>query len=140
MIDRSANCSLSVVSIGEYHTGVNARKRKKHQKAGLEKTPLDMYQANTLPVVGEIVNDSLPVVESESSFSHGKYLLYEGGGDRCKSMNHYLWSFLCALGEALQSSHVIFCLHFPWCAFHSLCLLYHNLIILLSSSFSLFFF
>ncbi|KAG5052720.1 hypothetical protein AAZX31_02G209200 [Glycine max] len=100
VIDRSANCSLSVVSIGEYHTGVNARKRKKHQKAGLEKTPLDMYQANTLPVVGEIVNDSLPVVESESSFSHGKYLLYEGGGDRCKSMNHYLWSFLCALGEA----------------------------------------
>lgn len=100
VIDRSENCTLSIVSIGEYHTGVNARKRKKHQKAGLEKTPPRLDQVNSLPVVGEIVNDSLPVVESESSFSHGKYLIYVGGGDRCKSMNHYLWSYLCALGEA----------------------------------------
>ncbi|TKY56427.1 hypothetical protein E2542_SST20872 [Spatholobus suberectus] len=100
VIDRFENCTLSVVSIGEYHTGVNARKRKKHQKPGLEKTPPNLDKANALPVVGEVVNDSLPVVESESSFSRGKYLIYEGGGDRCKSMNHYLWSFLCALGEA----------------------------------------
>ena len=27
----------------------------------------------------------------------------------------------CALRQALQSSHVIFCLHFPWCAFHPRC-------------------
>lgn len=100
VIDRSENCTLSVVSIGEYHTGPNARKRKKNQKAGLEKTPPKLDQANLLPVVGEFVNDSLPVVESESSFSQGKYLIYVGGGDRCKSMNHYLWSFLCALGES----------------------------------------
>lgn len=99
-ISRSENCTLSVVGIGDYHTGVNARKRKKNQKAGFEKKPEKQDKGILLPVVGEAVNDSLPVVESESSFSRGKYLIYMGGGDRCKSMNHYLWSFLCALGEA----------------------------------------
>ncbi|QHO28017.1 hypothetical protein HN51_024731 [Arachis hypogaea] len=101
VIQRAENCSLSIVSIGEYHSGLNARKRKKNQKPGLEKAPPKVDQVTALPVFGETnVNDSLPVVESESSFSHGKYLIYVGGGDRCKSMNHYLWSFLCALGEA----------------------------------------
>lgn len=100
VISRSENCTLSVVGIGDYHTGVNARKRKKNQKPGFEKTRAKQEQVISLPVVGEAVNDSLPVVESEGSFSRGKYLLYTGGGDRCKSMNHYLWSFLCALGEA----------------------------------------
>ncbi|KAF7833211.1 calcium ion-binding protein [Senna tora] len=95
VISRSENCTLSIVSIGEYHTGVNARKRKKNKKPGSKSEPM-----LSMPVVGELVNDSLPVVESESSFSHQKYLIYVGGGDRCKSMNHYLWSFLCALGEA----------------------------------------
>lgn len=90
IISRSENCTLGVVGIGEYHTGMNARKRKKNR----------IPDSTTLPVVGEAVNDTLPVVESEGSFSHGKYLIYYGGGDRCKSMNHYLWSFLCALGEA----------------------------------------
>uniref|UniRef100_A0A7N0ZS72 O-fucosyltransferase family protein n=1 Tax=Kalanchoe fedtschenkoi TaxID=63787 RepID=A0A7N0ZS72_KALFE len=100
VVSRSENCTYSVVSIGEYHTGVNARKKKKNQKAGFEKTPESQNQAGLLPVVGETVNDNLPIVESEKSFSHGKYLIYSGGGDRCKSMNHYLWSFMCALGEA----------------------------------------
>ncbi|XP_015880816.3 uncharacterized protein LOC107416798 [Ziziphus jujuba] len=100
VILKSANCTLSVGGIGDYHSGGNARKRKRNQKPGFEKTPAKLEGANALPVVGEIVNDTLPVVESEGSFSHGKYLIYVGGGDRCKSMNHYLWSFLCALGEA----------------------------------------
>ncbi|KAF2284757.1 hypothetical protein GH714_029937 [Hevea brasiliensis] len=100
VIGRSENCTLSVVGIGDYHTGVNARKRKKNQKPGFEKAPAGKQKPVLLPVVGETVNDSLPVVESEKSFSRGKYLIYNGGGDRCKSMNHYLWSFLCALGEA----------------------------------------
>lgn len=101
VISRSENCTLSVVSIGDYHTGVNARKRKKNQKPGFEKPPgKKEEQTASLPVVGEMVNDALPVVESEGSFSHGKYLIYTGVGDRCKSMNHYLWSFLCAMGEA----------------------------------------
>ncbi|KAJ0935964.1 hypothetical protein HanRHA438_Chr03g0125451 [Helianthus annuus] len=79
----------------------NARKRKKHRKDGFEKTPMGDDDKNIgVQVVGETVNDSLPVVESEKSFDQGKYLLYNGGGDRCKSMDHYLWSFMCALGEA----------------------------------------
>lgn len=98
-ITRSANCTLSVVSIGDYHSGMNARKkRKRNQKPGFEKMPVKDNAG--LLVVGEAVNDTLPVIESENSFSRGRYLIYMGGGDRCKSMNHFLWSFLCALGEA----------------------------------------
>lgn len=100
IVSRSENCSLSVVGIGDYHTGVNARKKRKNQKPGFEKTQPKQAEVISLPVVGETVNDTLPVIESEGSFSHGRYLVYVGGGDRCKSMNHYLWSFLCALGEA----------------------------------------
>lgn len=100
VIERSENCTVSVAGIGEYHSGLNARKRKKNQKPGFEKTPGKKGDDFSLPVVGEAVNDSLPVVESENAFKHGKYLIYVGGGDRCKSMNHFLWSFLCALGEA----------------------------------------
>ncbi|RAL39340.1 hypothetical protein DM860_002873 [Cuscuta australis] len=113
VISRSENCTLSVVGIGEYHSGGNARKRKRNHKVGpdktgksdegFEKVPSETVASQgsiALPVVGEAVNDSLPIVESESSFRRGKYLFYSGGGDRCKSMNHYLWSFMCALGEA----------------------------------------
>ncbi|CAN8268531.1 unnamed protein product [Cochlearia groenlandica] len=99
VIEKSENCSLGVVSIGEYHSGLNARKRKRNQKAGFEKSD-GKRDDFSLPVVGEAVNDSLPMVESEKAFKSGKYLVYVGGGDRCKSMNHFLWSFLCALGEA----------------------------------------
>ncbi|XP_059661280.1 uncharacterized protein LOC132307507 [Cornus florida] len=97
VISRSANCTFNVVGIGDYHSGGNARKKKKNKKPSLEKK---QEETNSLPVVGEMVNDSLPVVESEGSFRHGRYLIYTGGGDRCKSMSHYLWSFMCALGEA----------------------------------------
>ncbi|GFZ12365.1 hypothetical protein Acr_23g0007500 [Actinidia rufa] len=101
VISRSEDCALNVVRIGEYHSGGNARKRKKNQKPGFEKKPeTQELQQVSLPEVGETVNDSLPVIESEGSFSRGRYLVYLGGGDRCKSMNHYLWSFMCALGEA----------------------------------------
>ncbi|CAA6670715.1 unnamed protein product [Spirodela intermedia] len=94
-INRGDNCVLSVSNIGEYHSGVNARKKKKG------KGPKEGTKPETVvPLVGEAVNDSLPVVESEGSFSSGKYLIYSNGGDRCKSMDHYLWSLLCALGEA----------------------------------------
>ncbi|KAI3497212.1 hypothetical protein L1887_39662 [Cichorium endivia] len=95
VISRSVNCSLTVVSIGDYHSGGNARKRKRHQKP-----TVDEDKSNGIQVVGETVNDSLPVIESEKSFDQGKYLLYNGGGEKCKSMDHYLWSFMCALGEA----------------------------------------
>ncbi|KAF6163618.1 hypothetical protein GIB67_036078 [Kingdonia uniflora] len=101
VISRSENCTVAVVGIGDYHTGKNARKKKKNQK-GVEKSHSKQEETSigSLPVVGEVVNDALPVVESEGSFSRGKYLMYNGGGDRCKSMNQYLWSLMCALGEA----------------------------------------
>lgn len=99
VISKSENCTLSVVSIGDYHSGGNARKRKRNRRPESGKAPIKQDPVS-LPVVGEVVNDSLPVVESEGLFSQGKYLIYVGGGDRCKSMNHYMWSFLCALGEA----------------------------------------
>ncbi|KAL2246019.1 uncharacterized protein LOC105178721 [Sesamum indicum] len=106
---RSENCTLSVAGIGDYHSGGNARKRRgrgrgknrEKDREGFEKVPAKMEDNPiALPEVGETVNDALPTVESESSFSQGKYLLYSGGGDRCKSMNQYLWSFMCMLGEA----------------------------------------
>lgn len=106
---RSDNCTLSVAGIGDYHSGGNARKRRgkgrgKHRvkdKEVFEKVPAKLDDNPiALPEVGEVVDDALPDVETEGSFSHGKYLLYSGGGDRCKSMNQYLWSFMCMLGEA----------------------------------------
>ncbi|KAI0510029.1 hypothetical protein KFK09_010629 [Dendrobium nobile] len=101
-IARSVNCTYSVVKIRDYHTGINARKKRKSTKGGevKHKGAPDSLSEVVVPVVGEVVNDTLPVVESESKFRSGKYLIYTGGGERCKSMNHYLWSFLCALGEA----------------------------------------
>lgn len=98
VISRSENCTLSVTSIGEYHTGMNARKRKKKNQVFVKAGQKE--DAAGLPVLGETVNDTLPVVESEEAFKKGKYLIYSGGGDRCKNMNQFLWSFLCALGEA----------------------------------------
>ncbi|XWS36676.1 hypothetical protein CRYUN_Cryun20dG0105700 [Craigia yunnanensis] len=73
VINRSENCTLSVVSIGDYHSGVNARKKKnKNQKPGFEKTSGRQEQGGvSLPIVGEAVNDSLPVVESENAFRRG---------------------------------------------------------------------
>ncbi|CAL4925255.1 unnamed protein product [Urochloa decumbens] len=118
-------CTLVVDSVGEYHSGVGAkrngkRKGKKGKKGKREAPVTDFVPAKTqvrldenaanneaagavsepVFVVGEAVNDSLPVVASESEFSRGKYLIYMGGGERCKSMNHFIWGFLCALGEA----------------------------------------
>ncbi|PIN20349.1 hypothetical protein CDL12_06940 [Handroanthus impetiginosus] len=103
-VSRSENCTLSVVAIGEYHSGGNARKKKgkrrEMDKETFERVPSKVKAGVALPEVGETVNDTLPVVESEFSFSREKYLIYLGGGDRCKSMHQYLWSFMCMLGEA----------------------------------------
>lgn len=76
-------------------------KNREKDKEVFEKVPAKVEENPiALPEVGETVDDALPAVESEGSFSRGKYLLYSGGGDRCKSMNQYLWSFMCMLGEA----------------------------------------
>lgn len=84
-VSRSASCGYSVSKIGDYHTGVNARKKKSNGKLNNENNKLDSF---------------LSEYQSESKFTSGKYLVYLGGGDRCKSMSHYLWSFFCSLGEA----------------------------------------
>lgn len=100
---RSENCTLSVVGIGKYHSGANARKKKgkgNGKAAGMEVIEKVRVKGDDNLDIGETVNDGLPTVESEGSFSGGKYLIYAGGGDRCKSMNQYLWSFMCMLGEA----------------------------------------
>ncbi|KAE8730538.1 U-box domain-containing protein 2-like [Hibiscus syriacus] len=104
VIDRLENCTVSVVSVGEYHSGVNARKKKRKNKNQIPRyepaSGMQDHGGFSLPAAGEIGNDSLPVVESEKAFIRQRYLIYVGGGDRCKRMKHYLWSFLCALGEA----------------------------------------
>ncbi|EYU42799.1 hypothetical protein ABFS82_13G006700 [Erythranthe guttata] len=108
-LEKSDNCTLSVSGIGEYHSGGKARKRKgkgrgknrEKDKEVFEKVPTKVDDNPiALPDVGETVEDALPIVESEGSFGRGKYLIYSDGGDRCKSMHQYLWSFTCMLGEA----------------------------------------
>ncbi|KAJ3689127.1 hypothetical protein LUZ61_018291 [Rhynchospora tenuis] len=84
-VSRSANCVYLVSKIGEYHTGLNARKKKSNVKMMNETNKQDSF---------------LSEYQSESRFKSGKYLVYLGGGDRCKGMNHYLWSLFCSLGEA----------------------------------------
>lgn len=88
---RLENCTFNLVGIGDYLSGENARKKK---SKWVEANPI------VLPEAGEIVNDTFSEMGSKDSFSRGKYLIYSGGNDRCKSMDQYLWSFLCMLGEA----------------------------------------
>ncbi|KAL0320028.1 UNVERIFIED_CONTAM: hypothetical protein Sradi_5264300 [Sesamum radiatum] len=79
---RFENCTVSLIGMGEYHSGGNARKRKakgKGKKVGA-KVEGDSL---ALPMVGENVDDALPLVESEDSFSRGKYLIYAGGAFVC---------------------------------------------------------
>ncbi|KAL7142357.1 hypothetical protein ABFS83_08G118400 [Erythranthe nasuta] len=105
-VERSENCTMSVVGIGEYHSGGNARKKKGNGNKEKGKDE-DVFEKVAMKDVGETVNDALPEVESEGSFSDGKYLVYIGGGDRCKSMHQYLWSFTCMLGEALYLNRTL---------------------------------
>ncbi|GJN34718.1 hypothetical protein PR202_gb23408 [Eleusine coracana subsp. coracana] len=74
-------CAYSVLSIGEYHSGPNARKpRRAATNATIAPPP--------------------PPALSHDQFARGAYLTYLGGGDRCKPMPHYLRSLRCALAEA----------------------------------------
>jgi hypothetical protein len=85
-------CALEIVKVGKFRSGTNAARRppRKSSKPPRVKAP---------PIDAEI-NDTIPVVGSEAEFKKGKYLYYMRGGDHCKSMNQYIWSFLCGLGEA----------------------------------------
>ncbi|XP_051152183.1 uncharacterized protein LOC127266103 [Andrographis paniculata] len=92
---RSENCSITVAAIGDYRSGGNARSRKK--AVG------DRHIENSMITSEALISE----VESEESFSRGKYLIYSGGGDRCKDMSQYLWSFMCMLGEALYLNRTL---------------------------------
>ncbi|XP_075490286.1 uncharacterized protein LOC142528903 [Primulina tabacum] len=90
------DCAYKVVRPGRWHSGVNAR------RPGIRFNPsTDNEKAKVLPaIMDDDINDTIPVLASDSAFRKGRYLYYSRGGDYCKGMNHYLWSFLCALGEA----------------------------------------
>ncbi|KAG6484433.1 uncharacterized protein LOC122011823 [Zingiber officinale] len=88
------NCSYVVVSAGKFHSGSNAAPK-----------PLPSPRRSSSPapptqIPDAEINDTIPTLGSESDFRKGKYLYYTRGGDYCKGMNQYLWSFLCGLGEA----------------------------------------
>lgn len=87
-------CALDIVSVGKFRSGTNAARRP-YPKGSKSKRP----RVSPPPVDAEI-NDTIPVVGSEAEFKKGKYLYYMRGGDHCKSMNQFVWSFLCGLGEA----------------------------------------
>ncbi|KAA3471666.1 Calcium ion binding [Gossypium australe] len=83
------NCTYRVIHTGRWHSGVNAR------RPWIRPNP-----KFTRPIRDEEINDTIPTLP-ETNFRKGKYLYYARGGDYCKGMNHYLWSFLCGLGEAV---------------------------------------
>ena len=81
-------CAYSVLSIGEYHSGPNARKPRR-------------------AATNATIAPPSPPALSRSQFAWGSYLAYVGGGDRCKPMPHYLRSLLCALAVARYLNHTL---------------------------------
>lgn len=90
------NCTYKVVGAKGWHSGLNARRPRNRFNA----TSIGERPKISPAFRDDEINDTIPVLGSDSAFSNGKYLYYSQGGDYCKSMNHYIWSFLCALGEA----------------------------------------
>ncbi|KAL8546582.1 hypothetical protein ACS0TY_006345 [Phlomoides rotata] len=88
------DCSYKVIRPGRWHSGLNARRpRIQVNNRGRGKVVSPSVRDNE-------INDTIPVLGSDSSFRKGRYLYYSRGGDYCKGMNQYMWSFLCGLGEA----------------------------------------
>ncbi|KAJ3673389.1 hypothetical protein LUZ60_006763 [Juncus effusus] len=90
------NCTLEITWVGKFRSGTNAAKSPKNPPKSRNSNPSPSIQTNT----DSEINDTIPIVGSESEFKKGKYLYYTRGGDYCKSMNQFIWSFLCGLGEA----------------------------------------
>lgn len=87
------NCGIEVTGAGKWHSGTNARRPQRLKPdPGPGRVPARIRD--------EDINDTIPTVGSEAEFRKGRYLYYSRGGDYCKGMNHFLWSFLCGLGEA----------------------------------------
>ncbi|XP_023878613.2 uncharacterized protein LOC111991066 [Quercus suber] len=93
------NCTYKVVHAGGWHSGINARRSRSRISNATKGRPSSPKIAP--PVQDEEINDTIPSLGSEMNFRKGKYLYYSRGGDYCKGMNHYLWSLLCGLGEAM---------------------------------------
>lgn len=90
------DCTYKVLHAGSWHSGVSAR---------LPRIKLNSTRASTNPKIApsvrdDQINDTIPTIPV-TNFKKGKYLYYSRGGDYCKGMNQYLWSFLCGLGEAM---------------------------------------
>lgn len=93
------NCTYKVVHAGGWHSGINARRFRNRTNATGNAT-----RGGRVPrpkVSDEEINDTIPTLGSENNFRKGRYLYYSRGGDYCKGMNQFLWSFLCGLGEAM---------------------------------------
>ncbi|KMZ71243.1 hypothetical protein ZOSMA_185G00620 [Zostera marina] len=88
----SENCTFEVVNAGKFRSGKKASKRAR--LPGVSDPT-----GRPVMVIDRDINDAILVVGRED-FRKGKYLYYSRGGDHCKGMNHYMWSFLCGLGEA----------------------------------------
>ncbi|KAK9123348.1 hypothetical protein Sjap_012950 [Stephania japonica] len=98
-LDVGENCSYVVTGARGWHSGINARRPR--SRIGVGGGAVSNGSANAaVPVQDNEINDTIPTLGPESTFRKGRYLYYTRGGDYCKGMNHYLWSFLCALGEA----------------------------------------
>ncbi|KAG5015400.1 hypothetical protein AAZX31_08G111600 [Glycine max] len=91
------DCRYKVVHAGGWHSGANARRNVTRTGAGRGGKSLPPRASAR----DDEINDTIPTLGSDTNFRNGKYLYYSRGGDYCKGMNHYLWSFLCGLGEAM---------------------------------------
>ncbi|EHA8586228.1 hypothetical protein COCNU_scaffold000110G000060 [Cocos nucifera] len=92
------NCTFEVVSVGKFRSGTNAALPRTRPPSSSSTTATTTAPA--VQISDSEINDTIPTLGSESDFRKGRYLYYTRGGDYCKGMNHYLWSFLCGLGEA----------------------------------------
>ncbi|KAJ6852386.1 uncharacterized protein M6B38_255435 [Iris pallida] len=95
---RADNCTYTVVSAGKFRSGANAAPPAARRLPRSAATAAAAVQPAAVPDAE--INDTIPAVGSESDFRKGRYLYYTRGGDHCKGMNQFVWSFLCGLGEA----------------------------------------
>ncbi|KAK8991087.1 hypothetical protein V6N11_062111 [Hibiscus sabdariffa] len=93
------NCTYTVVYAGGWHSGINARRPR--TRPNTTRSGGNLKLAPRIPIRDEEINDTIPTLGSDMNFREGKYLYYARGGDYCKGMNYYLWSFLCGLEEAM---------------------------------------
>lgn len=102
-----ASCNYTVVQASGWHSGKNA-KPLRHQRVqslevrhpAVESTSVQQRKSPSVVSELEVIDDSVLGATEENSFTKHRYLYYTRGGDYCKSMNQYQWSYLCALGEA----------------------------------------